>query len=326
MARISFIPLLLWILWQVQGSATAAMEPSLFKPSGEPFTFEVADGTTFTGLRWEPASGLPVGIVVAVHGLSGAASDFEPAGDYLRDRGFALWSYNLRGMGKDPVEKRRGDLKRVDAWYGDLQAVLEAARSAHPGTPVYLLGESMGALIALQYARRGEKAAALDGLILSAPVVELEGELSWWQEFLARVFLLVAPWKRLDLGAMGEEASDPETVNRVTRDPHYHAYLEQAPHRISSFSLRFLKQFMKLVEGASPTAEEIQVPVLVLYAEHDIFVKPEAVERFIRFFPEEGVEATYFPEAYHLLFHDPDTPKVLKRVEDWLRTRSPGSG
>ncbi len=298
------------------------METSAYEPTGDSFTFEVVDGSRFDGLRWDPTSGVPEVVVVGVHGLSGAASDFEPVGAYLRERGFAFWSYDLRGMGLDPDEKRRGDLRRADAWLDDLRIVLEIAREAHPGVPVVLLGESMGALIALQYARRGDAEGA-DGLILSAPVVELEGELTWWQEFLAQFFLFVAPWKRLDLAAMEQEDPDPAAVTRVTRDPDYHAYLEQAPHRISSFSLRFLRVFMKLVEEAGPAAEEIRTPVLVLYAENDLFVKPEAVKRFVRLFPGDRVDAAYFPEAYHLLFHDPATPRVLERVESWLEGQLP---
>lgn len=285
--------------------------------TGTSFSFEGTEQSWFSGLVW-PAAEASKAVVVSIHGLSGAAEDFEPLGSYFSKQGVTVVSYNLRGMGKDPREARRGDIRDSAHWLEDLDRLFDWVEAQYPDTPIILLGESLGALIGLEWvASEPFRQDRVTGLILSSPVVELVGELPWWQDWMARFFLWVAPGKKLDLAKLGEDSESSET--RVTRDDAYHQYLETAPHRVESFSLRMLKGIVTLVEGASEALARMEKPLLILYAEHDIFVKPKAIRAFVEKQNHPSPEMAYFPEAYHLLFHDPDTPEVLARVHAWLK-------
>ena len=74
-------------------------------PDGEAFPYSVWGANLKTGL-------LPRAIVVAVHGLSGAALDFEPLGAHISPHGVLTFALELRGQGSDPDPKRRGDLRQ----------------------------------------------------------------------------------------------------------------------------------------------------------------------------------------------------------------------
>jgi len=288
-----------------------------YSTTGTPFSFEGVDQSWFSGFVW-PADEDPSAVVVAIHGLSGAAEDFEPLGSFFSGKGISVVSYNLRGMGNDPQVDRRGDLRDPMHWLEDLDRVFDWVEAQYPDTPTVLLGESLGALIGLEWvASKPFRQERVAGVVLSSPVVELAGELPWWQDWMARFFLWVAPGKKLDLGKLGKDSEQSDT--RVTRDDAYHHYLKVAPHRIEAFSLRMLKGIVTLVEGSSEALAQVDPPLLVLYAEHDIFVKPEASRAFVERQNHLSPEMAYFPEAYHLLFHDPDTPEVLARVHAWLR-------
>lgn len=291
------------------------MTNSPYSSSGTSFPFDAADQTRFPGLLWD-AGPEPRGVVVAIHGLSGAAADFEPLGIFLSGEGFAVTSYQLRGMGLDPEPHRRGDLRNPRLWLEDLDQFLTVVEDRFPGVPIFLLGESLGALIALEWMGTRSSGNRVRGLILSSPVVELAGDLPWWQDWLMNFLLWVAPGKKLDLEKLGEdsETEDP----RVTRDDAYHEYLKHTPHRISAFSLRMLKGIVTLVERSPIAYSRVEQPMLVLYAEHDVFVQPEAIEAFVQKQSHQALEMAYFQDAYHLLFHDPDTPQVVQRVLQWL--------
>jgi acylglycerol lipase len=192
------------------------------------------DGETFAYTVW-PAQGekaAPRAVIVAVHGLSGAASDFEPLGIDAAKQGVVTYAYELRGQGNDPVRKRRGDIQHPRLWLADLADFTRLVRQRHPDAPLFYYGESMGALIVLHAASTTQ--ANFDGVIFASPVVRVKHPLSWWQTLLLRVMGQVAPDYRISLNE--NEAASP----RLTRDNAYQQRLQQAPHTITRFSLRLL--------------------------------------------------------------------------------------
>ena len=79
------------------------------------------DGKTMPWRAWSvPPGREPEGIVIAVHGLSGATSDFWPLGEHLAKNGITTYAYELRGQGNDPVVENRGDIDQAGTWLRDL--------------------------------------------------------------------------------------------------------------------------------------------------------------------------------------------------------------
>jgi predicted alpha/beta-fold hydrolase len=79
------------------------------------------DGKTMPWKSWPVPTGVtPRGVVITIHGLSGAKSDFWYLGEQLPLRGYAVYAYDLRGQGNDPVVAERGDISKASAWQRDL--------------------------------------------------------------------------------------------------------------------------------------------------------------------------------------------------------------
>ena len=177
----------------------------------------------------------------------------------------------------------------------------------------------MGALIAIHSLTEEDSTISIDGLILASPVVHIDGEMNFWQRMLARMVLLVYPSKRIRMDSFedDERSQDP----KVTRDPAYQAYLQNTPHQVESYTLRFIKTLFEWIESAPEAAKRLNTPILVLYAGKDIFVKPEKVESFFDQLSSEEKTLAPFPESYHLLLHDLDKSEVLNQIEAWLTQR-----
>ncbi|MDB4793417.1 lysophospholipase [Methylacidiphilales bacterium] len=285
--------------------------------------WQAPDGETFPYSFWSadlPEGQRPTAAVVAVHGLSGAALDFEPLGSHLARHRIATFAPELRGQGNDPILSRRGDLERIDDWLRDLSAFFLLVRSRYPDTPIFYYGESMGAALLTRFLAQALELEQPTGLILASPVVALQNRPSWWQEQFFRFFIWARPTHRVDVRKYTKRNRD-EPSKWVTRDEAHRRWYETASHRILRFTVRFFKCLRDLIEGCSEAAPKIRIPALVIYAANDVFIAPKLVEQFFERLGSQDKELRLFPESYHLLLHDDDKAEVLACIESWLLRR-----
>jgi alpha-beta hydrolase superfamily lysophospholipase len=278
------------------------------------------DGETFSYSLWgfDPlADQPPPAVVVAVHGLSGAALDYEPLGSHLAQHRIVTFALELRGQGNDPRVPRRGDLAQIDDWFKDLSAFFLLVRCRYPDVPIYYYGESMGAALLTRFLAQALELEQPAGLILASPVVALLNKPPWWQEHLFRLFLWACPTHRINVRKFTRSKKN-EPPKLVTRDEEHRRWFETASHKLDLFTLRFFKCLRDLINGCSAAAPRIRPPVLVIYATHDIFIRSEQVEQFFAKLGSREKELRLFPDSYHLLLHDHDKAQVLECIESWL--------
>ncbi|MCE0523382.1 MAG: alpha/beta hydrolase [Methylacidiphilales bacterium] len=295
--------------------------------------WKAADGETFSYSLWTPdlpPEERPRAVVVAVHGLSGAALDYEPLAGHLAKQGVVTYALELRGQGNDPVPQRRGDLVRIEDWFADLSAFFALVRSRHPGAQIYYYGESMGAALLTRFLAQACESDLPAGLVLASPVVALSAKPSWWQEAVFRFFLWIRPTHRIDVSEYTNRTSD-DPSNWVTRDEAHRRWFETAPHKVSRFTVRFFKCLRDLIDGCFDAAPRVTVPLLLIYAANDVYIRPARVEQFFARLGSREKELRLFPESYHLLLHDYDKALALEQIESWLLRRidltgQPGPG
>ena len=181
----------------------------------------------------------------------------------------------------------------------------------------------MGAALLTRFLARENARRDVAGLILASPVVSLPRRPVWWQYAIFRCLLQVAPRMRINVRKLARKKKD-DVVRIVTRDAAHRKWFETASHKLDLFTLRFFDHLVDLIDGCRAAARRIHLPVLVLYAANDIFIKPHRVKRFFKRLASEDKESYFFPESYHLLLHDLDRVQVLERIEGWLLPRVAG--
>ena len=285
--------------------------------------WKAPDGATFSYSHWAadlPSNQRSRAVVIAVHGLSGAALDFEPLASHLARHGVVTFAPELRGQGNDPDPKRRGDLARIEDWFADLRAFFSLVRSRHPDAQIYYYGESMGAALLTRFLAQAREPDLPAGLVLASPVVTIPGKPSWWQQFVFRFFLWARPTHRIDVTKFTKRDKD-DPSKWVTCDEAHRRWFETAPHKLEAYTVRFFKCLFDLIDGCFEAAPRVTVPVLVIYAAHDVFIPPARVEQFFAGLGSREKELRFFPESYHLLLHDYDKAQALERIEAWLLRR-----
>ena len=159
-----------------------------------------------------------------------------------------------------------------------------------------------------------------EGLVLASPVVELPARPTWWQELVFRFFHWGAPMHRIDVGEYTKR-NENDPSGWVTRDEAHRRWFQTAPHKVTRFTVRFFACLRELISGCFEAASNITVPVLVIYAANDVYIKPARVEVFFERLGSREKEISLFPESYHLLLHDYDKAQALQKIEAWLLRR-----
>ncbi len=275
------------------------------------------DGKVLPFTRWEPGPRKTTAVVICIHGLSGAASDFWPVGEKLPGRGIAVYGLQLRGQGNDPDLKHRGDIRSRKQWLEDLEDFTLLVKRQHRGLPVFWYGESLGALIAVHTAASSGPRVHPQGIILSSPVIALREnlQLGLLKNFALRAMLNFLPGQKIALETLGN--SEVQVTSHTT----HRGQMQHTSHYVPSFSLRLFAEIEQLIKKAPEAAAQLDVPVLVLYTPHDPLVSQAAVETFYDRIPSPKKSKVFFPKSYHLILHDEERDRALKTVTGWLERR-----
>ena len=289
--------------------ASCSREPeNLAIPSYDSF-LATTDGRPLAIQHWN-LQPQPKKVLIALHGLQGAAKDFRNLGKSLKKQApdTTLYALNLRGAGYDPVLTNRGDIRSLELWKRDLLELHQTMRQRHPDARIFWIGESMGSQIVLHTA--AESLAKPEGLILTSPVVSLNS-IPGWQVNSLRVAAFLAPKKRLSL-----EALAGGTVEDTANADHFEQS-EKNAYNVENYTLRYLKALETLTVGMNEKAAQTDEPTLILYGGKDFLIEDSDISKFSRAFPRRP-QVALFESSDHLLFYGKERQKVISEILTWI--------
>ena len=257
---------------------------------------------------WVLPPARPLGTVLLVHGLGEHAGRYGELAAHLHRWGFAVRAYDQQGHGQSAGA--RGDMLRPGSLQADLCRVIDDTRQrpALAGTPLILLGHSMGGLVVAR--TLAEQWRPVDAAVLSSPAFGAFPNLL--QKMLLATLPRVVPHLRVDNGLKAEfVARDPDVVKAYLADPLVH-------RRISVGLAAWI-----LDNGAQTLADAAQwsVPTLLVYAGQDHLVNAQASADFADAAPKAVVQAQCFEGMYHEIFNDLYRAQVFTALKRWLLSR-----
>src|SRR5687768_13277240 len=111
-------------------------------------TFEGVRGLNIFMRSWTP-EGTPRAVTVLIHGFNSHSGYMAWPAEQFAANGLAAFALDLRGRGKS--EGERFYVEHFSDFLGDVDKLVEIARTESPGLPVYVLGHSAGGVIASSY-------------------------------------------------------------------------------------------------------------------------------------------------------------------------------
>jgi alpha-beta hydrolase superfamily lysophospholipase len=226
-------------------------------------------------------------------------------------KGISIWAPDHRGHGQSGGQ--RGHVLNFEQYLTDLRQTVILAREDLPaGKPCFLLGHSLGGLIALYFAQRYPD--LIDGLIASSPclgmVIEVPPVKKVLGSFMSRLWPGLSMGNELDAATISRDSS---VVRAYENDPLVH-------DRVSA---RFFTELMAAMEAVNQQAAALNVPVLMQVAGEDFLVNAESSRQFFEKLTIEDKTLQVYEGMYHEVYNAPQDQKerVLDDLEAWLVER-----
>ena len=250
----------------------------------------------------------PRALVAIAHGLGEHGGRYAALAADLVQARYSVVALDLPGHGEAPGG--RGD---VPSWVQLREQVVPAMFTALTGLPRQpvdlphvLLGHSMGAVLALDYALAHPR--ALVAVVAASPALHT-AMLPWWKLALGHASRMTAPGAGFPLGLDESAMSrDAEVLTLRRKDPRVH-------DRISP---RLYFAFNEARQRVLREARRLQVPTLALQGMGDRIVDPKGALELSAAAPHGMVRLLTYPGAYHEIFTDPDRAQVVRDLTGWL--------
>ena len=260
--------------------------------------------------EWTPArpvAGKPAALFL--HGIGMHGEPYRSIAAAFTSRGIPFVVPDLRGHGRS--EGRRGELAPSDVLRADIGAVMALIHKRYPEAPVVLLGDSMGGVIAIDYAWRGEQRLA--GLALMVPALGLNK--TQWEKPGGDLKNLLT---RRRIALATEAKMKPSTQSMGFLKARLADKLA-----LQEVELSYLLTIHEMQREWSRAAASIKVPLFLCVAEKDQVIDNAVVRRFFdrAATPKEHKTWRKLDGAYHTVCWDPATPALMAELTQWILKR-----
>ncbi len=268
--------------------------------------YEGAKGLKIYYQAWLPDS--PKAVIQIAHGFAEHSGRYLNVVNELIPLDYAVYANDHRGHGKS-----EGDINFVDnldQYIEDQKLLYDVIKEKHQNLPIFLLGHSMGSLIALYFTKKYEN--LLSGLILSGAGTSTGGEVSGLLKFMAKLFSKIAPHMKIDPNIDAKFLShDPEVVSSYENDPLV---------RAEKITTRLGYEMMKALNKLETFVGNLKLPLLMQCGSEDKLMG--GAENLKDMFIMEDKTAYIYDGLYHEVYNEveDDRKKVLKNLSDWLES------
>lgn len=258
-------------------------------------------------LSWKDSDVPTKAVILCVHGLGLHNATYDAFGTRMSKLGYAVYAIDVRGFGSWMEAKGR---ERVDfdGCMEDIRVTLKVLHRAHPGVPVFILGESMGGAIALRACALYPE--LIDGLISSVPAAD---RFKQGQTKLNVAFHLLADADApFDIGsAVIKQATNKQSV----RDS-----WGQNPLTRLKVSANELIQFQHFMNQNHRWAALIKDrPVLFVQGTNDKLVRPQGTVELYNKLATEDRQIELIPNGEHLIFEEAQfTDREVEILDKWM--------
>jgi len=247
----------------------------------------------------------PCAVILISHGLAEHSSRYMNVVNHFVPLGYAVYSLDNIGHGKS--DGRRVYVRRFADYTDVLSTYLAMIGKWQPNKPTFLLGHSMGALIAAAFLLDHQSTFA--GAILSGPSVVVPKNVSRATIALARVLSALAP----TIGLMALDAEGVSRDQAVVR-----AYIDDPLVYTGKTTARLGYEMIRAMQRVTAGASRITLPMIILQGGADRLVDPNGARMLYDTIGSSDKRIKVYDNLYHEVYNEPERDQVLGDVEAWL--------
>ena len=265
-------------------------------------SFEGVGGLKIATRSWQPA-GKPRAVMILIHGFNAHSAYFAWPAEQFAGKGLPCYALDLRGRGKS--EGERFYVEKFSDYLGDVDRLVRQARSENLGPPVFVLGHSVGGVIAASYVFEHQNEIA--GLISESFAYDVG--LPDAAAIILKGISHLAP--HLHVYTLKNEifSRDPEAVARMNNDPLIEK--ESQPAETSA-------EVLKAADRLTANFPKFTVPVLILHGTADKATRPAGSQRFYDMTGSKDKTLKLYEGHFHDLLNDVDKELVMADIQAWI--------
>jgi len=228
--------------------------------------------------------GNDVGLLL-IHGFAGSIADLRVFGEKLN----ALGGYTVVGVRLAGHGLTVGDLHRTAAedWYAAARHGYHALaqRTKH----IIVIGESMGALIALRLSR---DYPMICGVVCVAPALHMGNETL--RNVVMRIMPPMKQWRKTWVDEARAARGSLKTVTSLS-----------------------YREFARVVDEERAQLKSVAIPVLGLFAEGDFVTDPKSIDVLKKALPEERLKIHAIPVNSHHLSESDQVDTLAAEIHEF---------
>ncbi|MHA1379645.1 MAG: lysophospholipase [Candidatus Helarchaeota archaeon] len=244
-------------------------------------------------------------VIQIVHGLAEYSDRYINVVNALVPRGYIIYASDLQGHGK--TKGTRAYVEKFDHYVEDQKILFDIIKEKEPNLPIFLLGHSMGSIIARIYAATYPE--GLRGLILSGTGTKDGSDISGFLKLMAKLVSAIKPKGTIDPQLLPEKIStDPAVVKAYAEDP---MIFKKITYRLGAELLKGFSKANKLIKN-------IKIPTLIQSGGADqLMLEAEEVGNQLAI-ADKTIKI--YPGLLHEVYNEVEEErnKVLKDLGDWL--------
>ena len=272
-------------------------------------THQTTDGLSLHLRQWTPDVETKA-VVLLVHGVHEHGGRYAYAASALMARGIAVHAFDLRGHGRSGGP--RAEVLAFGEYVDDLAEVLVRTREAADGLPLFLMGHSMGGLVAAAYVVE-HGPGALSGLVLSSPALQIPDDTS---PLLRKLAPVVARWaprfpaSRLNLSHLSRDAKVAE------------AYRTDPLVTVSPVRARLGYEIVRTTEAVREHPEAFTLPLYLFHGTADRITDPAGSRWLYEHAPAADKTLRLYEGYYHETLNEPERDEVIAELAAWITERA----
>ncbi|MFB6467597.1 alpha/beta hydrolase [Cytobacillus sp. Hz8] len=254
--------------------------------------------------KWE-AEGDAKGVIVMIHGAFEHHRRYGWLIEMWRLSGFHIIMGDLPGQGMT-TRSRRGHIDSFEDYLIEVKDWIQAAYQFE--LPVFLLGHSMGGLIAIRLLQ--EEKINIAGVILSSPCLGLIATPPKWLNLLSYPLNTIFPSLRINPRL---------TIDKATRNLDVQEADMNDTLYVTKVSVRWYRELMASIKLSFANINQIQdIPMLVMQGGDDRIVNKQFVKEWFNLAPLSEKRYKEWAKCYHEIFNEPERDEIFVYAKDFV--------
>jgi len=264
------------------------------------------DGAELDIHIWEPEA--PKAVLMAIHGGLAHAGDYVTPALYFKEKGIATVSYDLRGH-----KQEKTFIASFDQYLEDTADFLQWTKKTYPDLPIFVVGHSMGSLIATHFGiQKAADDPRIKGYLLSSPYYGNAIKVPPIMIPIIKLFGSIIPKATIPGPDLTELLTHDKTItNRHRQD-------EADGLRGSKATMRFGSELLKAQKWVKENFARWNHPTFAVIAGADEVADAAESEKLFKSMDSSRLTYVFHKDNFHENFNEINREETFDKMYAWI--------